>query len=408
MTMESQPTGDQPSSSELVRSMALSSAELWHELLERLTEVQQSQAALARAIEELGTIVRGALSSVGVPAGPAVEPGSVAPLAPAPTTGSLGSLPPPPAAQTPSSPDVVDALLGAAPPPPTAPAPETPTAAPSAPPAVPEPLFYVPPLMETKAAEDQALAPTAGAARPDAPDLTEPFQTPPPPPRSETPPLTVLPPVTANLTPDAVDALLAGEFGPGAIPSNPLGAFSVSGAPTSPEAPAPPVHADQSSQGSPPVASSQPDLLDSLLGSEFVSASSLPPQAAPAPQSPAGSFPATGQWAPHPGPPPPPPGFAVTPEAILGIPGQAAQPGMGQAPPPPGPPPPPDGPPGGAGQWQPPDAGGGPSDAMSLATEILGAAPAPPTPEDEAAAELPFAEDVIVRGRRRARFSLRR
>ena len=47
---------------ELVRSVALSSAELWHEILQRLTEVQQSQIILARSIEELGTIVRDAVT----------------------------------------------------------------------------------------------------------------------------------------------------------------------------------------------------------------------------------------------------------------------------------------------------------------------------------------------------------
>ena len=65
---------------DLVRSMALSSAELWHEILERLTQVQESQAALARAIETLGLIVRNALSG-GRPS-PAPAPGPAAPARP--------------------------------------------------------------------------------------------------------------------------------------------------------------------------------------------------------------------------------------------------------------------------------------------------------------------------------------
>lgn len=47
---------------DLVRSVAVSSAELWHEILLRLSEVQQSQIILARSIEELGTIVRDAVT----------------------------------------------------------------------------------------------------------------------------------------------------------------------------------------------------------------------------------------------------------------------------------------------------------------------------------------------------------
>ena len=56
--------GEQPSPSELVKSMAISSAELWHEILDRLTQVQQSQAALARSIDDLGSIIKNALPSL--------------------------------------------------------------------------------------------------------------------------------------------------------------------------------------------------------------------------------------------------------------------------------------------------------------------------------------------------------
>jgi hypothetical protein len=62
MTMESgRDQGQPPADVDLVRTMALSSAELWHEILERLREVQESQVRLAGAIETLGEMVRDAL-----------------------------------------------------------------------------------------------------------------------------------------------------------------------------------------------------------------------------------------------------------------------------------------------------------------------------------------------------------
>ena len=62
MTMESRQPEGAGSNSDLVRSAALSSADLWHEILERLNEVQEGQLRLARAIESLGMIVCDALS----------------------------------------------------------------------------------------------------------------------------------------------------------------------------------------------------------------------------------------------------------------------------------------------------------------------------------------------------------
>src|SRR5580704_1847556 len=62
MTMESRQPEGTGSNSDLVRSAALSSADLWHEILERLNEVQEGQLKLARAIESLGMIVCEALS----------------------------------------------------------------------------------------------------------------------------------------------------------------------------------------------------------------------------------------------------------------------------------------------------------------------------------------------------------
>ncbi|HEY5025751.1 MAG TPA: hypothetical protein VII76_12310 [Acidimicrobiales bacterium] len=83
MTMESGPHEAQPWSADLVRS-DLSSPDLWHEILERLREVQEGQAKLADAIEVLGLMVQDALDAetqapVGVPStetaeGPAVAP----------------------------------------------------------------------------------------------------------------------------------------------------------------------------------------------------------------------------------------------------------------------------------------------------------------------------------------------
>src|ERR1700722_2621099 len=62
MTMESPQPEEAESNSDLVRSAALSSADLWHEILGRLNEVQEGQLKLARAIESLGMIVCDALA----------------------------------------------------------------------------------------------------------------------------------------------------------------------------------------------------------------------------------------------------------------------------------------------------------------------------------------------------------
>ena len=62
MSSDNRYQAEPPSSGELVRSMALSSAELWHEILERLREVQESQARLAVAIEGLSVMFRDAIA----------------------------------------------------------------------------------------------------------------------------------------------------------------------------------------------------------------------------------------------------------------------------------------------------------------------------------------------------------
>lgn len=62
MTMESRQPEESDSKTGLVRSTAPSSADLWHEILGRLNEVQEGQLRLARAIESLGMIVCDALA----------------------------------------------------------------------------------------------------------------------------------------------------------------------------------------------------------------------------------------------------------------------------------------------------------------------------------------------------------
>ncbi len=70
-----QADGEDSSPTDLIRSMALSSAELWHDVLKRLSEVQEGQRVLARAVAELGALVQTTL----------LEPGAARVLAAAPT-----------------------------------------------------------------------------------------------------------------------------------------------------------------------------------------------------------------------------------------------------------------------------------------------------------------------------------
>jgi len=519
MTMESHEQTDQPSAGELVRTMAISSAELWQDLLDRLAQVQASQAALARAIEELGSLVRNVLGGAAalphgaegaeplllvgpVPASPSlptpglsIPPGTseeATPGSPAPADASA-TVP-----QVEPKPEVLNALLGtpgAAPPPPPGAsfvAPETPhmpeepahssskaTLGSGAPPDVPEPLFYVPPLMadeEPRATADSGpsmqKAPPGGdgaTARAGSASSTIP-QTP-------KQPGPALPPLAARLTPGEVDAVLASEFGEAALVSSPLGSPGLTpatgtAAVPEPAVPEPAVPGPAVPGPAAPGAGardSASDLLDSILGAEFMPATQPGQAFPPPPQDP--FAPGTRLAAPPAPsgvvPPAPPPGFQVRPEAIVGWPlppppgatnvpaGDVAgapvppppepaardvgsplgtpaspqshypPPGMPPAPgmpPPPSPgtvaPPPPPGmtpPPFGAGAGdtppppgappgfaQPPAAG--PSDVMSLASEVLGAAPATEnTPEEPVADTRPIAEDVTVFGRSRPR-----
>jgi hypothetical protein len=74
------PAGD---ATDVIRSMALSSAELWHDVLQRLAELQESQVILAQAIADLGAMVQESLTTPragelagatdALPAGPAPD-----------------------------------------------------------------------------------------------------------------------------------------------------------------------------------------------------------------------------------------------------------------------------------------------------------------------------------------------
>jgi hypothetical protein len=176
----------------LVRTMAVSSAELWQELLDRLDRVQRSQTELARAIDELGRLVRQAMGTASTSQEAITAPPPAELTAPASAQRSAGepSRPAPPLHPTTADvrpgtgAAVVDTLLGAplggdrpassgavAPGAPKAGTP--PGLAEGAPAEVPEPLFYVPPLMEDTAtsgsAEPAAPAPAGGPSSPGRP-----------------------------------------------------------------------------------------------------------------------------------------------------------------------------------------------------------------------------------------------
>jgi len=103
--MESGQFESERSAGGLVRPTTSASPELWHEILERLREVQESQAKLADAIEVLGFMVQDALDSAPQPDfgadGISWEPAAVGPsgdpnATPTPTTktGTADTIPP--------------------------------------------------------------------------------------------------------------------------------------------------------------------------------------------------------------------------------------------------------------------------------------------------------------------------
>ncbi len=176
--MDSRYQRGQPSSGELVRSMALSSAELWHEILERLHEMQESQAKLASAIEGLSVMFKDAIAPDDQPIVGAHSRGVARARGELPTFATAPTLPPEtePALPVPVIPDAPASQEAASETEPDADDEALPFKAPDAPaetsrddardtatpsgsqtadvsdpafaPEIPEPLFYVPPLGE--------------------------------------------------------------------------------------------------------------------------------------------------------------------------------------------------------------------------------------------------------------------
>ncbi len=284
-------TADQQSTpSELVKSMAISSAELWHEVLDRLTQVQQSQTALARSIDDLGSIIKSALPALAeagsapqtLPPPIPQQSGTPTPaprLAPtAPQTG-LSALQPPPApkqpistpidipvpgaplggasqnpfmSQAPSAPPPGHGMPAAPPTPPSAPQQIAPPKAgmPSSPTEVPEPLFFVPPLA-VQAADADGIS-TAIPATPPVPPATGGMPSAPVP-SKPIPSQTAAP--KAGVTPPPA---------PPAMPSTPASTSLPEDVPTKPSTtavkPAEPVNI---------VDGGSDDVLDAILAAEF-------------------------------------------------------------------------------------------------------------------------------------------
>jgi hypothetical protein len=277
MTMESRQPEEVQSSSGLVPSSALSSADLWHEILGRLNEVQEGQLKLARAIESLGMIVCEALS---VNPQAAIAGGEATALSRPPQRVSLAAGPsaPPTGEQVPvdahdlaATQRTIDSLLGDDVFAPAEPARQMATAG-----SATSPRFYVAPVPEES--RQQAREPVASGSWPRGRRVARGLA-------REAPPMTG-PAIVPNLTPAAIDALLAAEFGEAPAPRN------------SP----PPVV--QAMGGGP--------LLNTLLGGAFeaVAPAVAPPSApvnASATAPPAPSASAQPTFAPPPPPPPPPP-----------------------------------------------------------------------------------------------------
>ncbi|HXQ44697.1 MAG TPA: hypothetical protein VN816_08665 [Acidimicrobiales bacterium] len=256
MTMESRQPEGAESNSNLVRPAALSSADLWHEIIERLNEVQEGQLRLARAIESLGVIVCDALS---VNPQAALGGAEVATLPRSAQRVPLAAGPPaqPPVADLGTNTDdaattqrKLDSLLDADVFAPASPAPDLATTGP-----VGSPRFYVAPVPDESRKTPRESVSTGswprgrrvarGLAR-EAPTMNSPA-------------------VVPDLTPAAIDALLAAEFG------------------DTPSGPTPPLRVVQASEGS--------AALNSLLGAEFGASTptKTPSQAPTASQAPMAS-----------------------------------------------------------------------------------------------------------------------
>jgi hypothetical protein len=293
MTMESRQPEGTGSNSDLVRSAAPSSADLWHEILERLNEVQEGQLKLARAIESLGMIVCEALSVNpaalgGGEATSLARPAPRVPLAAGPPVESTDGRDPAAARQAIDSLLASDVFVPATTTPAVEPPPDVAAAA-----SVTSPRFYVAPVTpEDKPAERQ---PVGSGSWPRGRRVARGL--------GREAPVVPTPAVVPNLTPAAVDALLAAEFGDTPATAGPSRRV---------------VHAAEGGA-----------LLTSLLGGEFdtsapvsTPAPSTPsptggptaaPTTAPSPTraGPAPAPPSARPMAPTP-PPPPPPSMPTT------------------------------------------------------------------------------------------------
>lgn len=77
---------DSALATDLIKSMAVSSAELWHDVLQRLTELQTSQVLLAQAIAEMSAVMHESLRAGSLP--------QVAPADSTPALAAASSVPP--------------------------------------------------------------------------------------------------------------------------------------------------------------------------------------------------------------------------------------------------------------------------------------------------------------------------
>jgi len=220
MTMESRQPEGTGSNADLVRSAALSSADLWHEILERLNEVQEGQLRLARAIESLGKIVCDALS---VNPQSALQGGEATSLARTPARVSLAAGPQTPAAghavndgrDLVATQRTIDSLLGADVfTPASSPADvghgaDIAAVAPAG--SATSPRFYVAPVAQEERRD--AREPVSSGSWPRGRRVARGLA-------RQAPPMAA-PAIVPDLTPAAIDALLAAEFGDAADASGP-------------------------------------------------------------------------------------------------------------------------------------------------------------------------------------------
>ncbi len=272
MTMESRQPEEAQSGSDLIPSAALSSADLWHEILGRLNEVQEGQLKLARAIESLGMIVCEALS---VNPQAAIAGGeATALLRPPQRVLAAGPSAPPNGEQTPvdahdlaSTQRTIDSLLGD-----DVFAPAGPTRQMATTGSTTSPRFYVAPVPEES--RQPAREPVASGSWPRGRRVARGLA-------REAPPMAG-PAIVPNLTPAAIDALLAAEFGEVPAPRK-----------------APPTVVQATGSGT---------LLNSLLGSAFETVAPVPaPPGAPVNASATAAAAPSVSSRPAFAPPPPPP-----------------------------------------------------------------------------------------------------